>query len=117
MMDVVARREKMITVGAWEITVREPTVNELLGMLKQMVDGDAQPDPFGDHVLDGISFRELELFTGLTIESLGRHTLGELDEIGKACMEFNPFFFGWKDRIVRMARSMPSATLNPAPSI
>ncbi|MBF0273473.1 MAG: hypothetical protein HQL98_15600 [Magnetococcales bacterium] len=114
-----ARRENTVAIGERQVTIREPLVDELLGLLKQFREQDGQSqDVFGDHVLGELSFREIEMFTTLSATELGLFTLSELAEIGKACREFNPLFFAWKDQLVRAIRSQPSsAASSPAPSI
>ncbi|MBF0192104.1 MAG: hypothetical protein HQL99_13335 [Magnetococcales bacterium] len=110
------RREKKITIREHEITIREPLAGELLGLLKQAKEQDCgSQDIFGDHVLVDVSFLELQTFTDMTRETMDTLTLSELAEIGKGCVEFNPLFFGWRDKVIQAGQRLlqqPFATSN-----
>ncbi|GAB0056750.1 hypothetical protein SIID45300_01062 [Candidatus Magnetaquicoccaceae bacterium FCR-1] len=111
------RREKQIEVGGRTVTVISPTVAALWQMLQEFQNRNIlNQDIFGDHVLQEISFLEIQTFTTLTKEEIGAFCLEDLIEIAKQCQECNPLFFAWKKQVLDAGQKHLATHQTPADS-
>lgn len=88
-MDLLQRQ---IKVGDVTVTVRELTLNEILGWLGEAAT-EQQESAFEVLILKDMSLRELARMTDLTREQMGDFAPSQLRQVVEVCKEVNADFF------------------------
>lgn len=100
---------KVMKVGDLSVTVREITLGEARSWVKAMAATEAETIDL--LFFEDFSIPDLRLMTDLTAESIDSMSASQLREVYAAAKDLNADFFGFRARLLALAKSVAPVPL------